>query len=371
MMLKQVHRINEMKKLRVAVIGTGGIAKLNIAALLALPEIEIAAAVNHHPEKAEKLLAELGIACPVYADWKEMLREMGKAEDDPISAERRLDAAAIFLPHDLHLPAFRDCAEAGLDIMIEKPLGRTEEECEEILRLEAQCGIKATVCHTQRYNAIYIAACAYIKGHPELGKLCSVTDRIDCDYYWDGRPAWQLSKERSGDGPLLNYGVHQLDRVHYLAGQVMPIGEVSKAGKESPAAEDIQEEITVRTERTIPGIETCSAFAMQGELPGHVLYSITFSGTSGPFINETALHFEHGSVLCNLTDNGALKSGLYVYEKNGSENGFREEPVPLPNAAHDMYVREFRAAADYLLGKTGCAPVPLSWAAGMVRLALQ
>lgn len=325
------------EKLRIAVMGAGVIARLNGRALLSIPEAEICAISNHHPEKAAALAAELGIECPVYADWKPMLER------------EKPDAAAIFLPHYLHLPAFLDCAAAGVDVIIEKALALDWDECRTMMDAAERSGIRATVCHTQRYNAVYIAAKEYMAAHPELGRLLGVVDGINYNYFWQGRSPWQLSQAQSGGGIALNYGVHQLDRVHWLMG-------------------DKTAELTIKYLREKPGYEIYSSYAMQGVTLGGVPYSITCAGYSGPFIAGTRLAFENGVLECSLVENGFHPYGLFF---GNTETGrFAAQGPLLPNDAHDMYVRQFRAAADYILGRTDEPPVPLSWAAEMVRLAV-
>lgn len=321
--------------MRVAMIGTGFIAKSNGGALLQIPGVEMAAVSNRTVEKAEKLLRELGISCPVYSDYREML------------AKEKLDAVVINLAHHLHLECFTACAEAGVDIIIEKALANSFAECQQIINIAKRCGIKATVCQTQRYGAIYEAATAFLKTK-DPGRLLSVTDNIHVNYFWDGRSPWQLSQEQSGGGIALNYGVHQLDRVHYFLKQ-----------------KTVRFTAEYRIEK--PGISVFSSYAMMGVGDKGTPYVITCTGYSGPGINETRLIFENGILQCTLSDNAMQPCGLY-YGDNETKT-FQSVPVFLSN--DQMYVRQMQAAVDYLAGRTEEAPVPLEWAAEMVRLVEQ
>ncbi len=318
--------------MRIAMIGAGYIAGLNGRGLLSLDDVTLCAISNRTLDKAKLLCEQLGLCCPVYEDYHTML-EIEKP-----------DAVVINLAHHLHLECFVACAKAGVDIMIEKALGNTYEECLCMIEAAKRYKVKATVCHTQRYNAVYQATLGFLHEH-DLGPLLSIDDHLHCHYFWDGRSPWQLSQEQSGGGIALNYGVHQLDRVHLFLGQKT---------KEFHACYLAQK----------PGIEVYSSYAMMGVGDKGTPYSITCTGYSGPSINETRLVFERGILQCSLAENGVHPYGLYF--GNNETGKFVSIPVPLSN--DQMYNRQFRAAVDYLSGKADTPPIPLEWAAEMVRL---
>lgn len=318
--------------MRIGMIGAGFIAKLNGEAIMATPGVDLCAIANRTTRNAENLAAELGSECPIYADYQEMLEK------------EKPDAVLINLAHHLHHKCFLDCAAAGTDIIIEKALANSYAECLEMIAAAKHAGIKATVFHTQRYNAIYMAATQFIEEH-SLGRLLSVSDNINTHYFREGRSAWQLSQAESGGGIALNYGVHQLDRVHYFLNQkTVAFSAKYLAEKE--------------------GFEIFSSYAMMGVGDGGTPYVITGTGYSGPWVNETRLVFEKGVLQCNLFDNGMLERGLWF--GSNDDPAFQRIPVPLND--EDIYKRELRAAVDYLGGDAKEPPVPLEWAAEMVRL---
>ena len=321
--------------MRVAMIGTGVIARDNGQALLQIPGVEMVNVCNRTVAKADSLLKELGLSCPVYPDYHEMLER------------EKPDAVVINLAHHLHEECFIACAEAGADIIIEKALGRTYGECVRMMDAAKRCGIKATVCQTERYNAVYQAATDFLS-KKDLGRLLSIIDNNHINYFWQGRNPWQLSQEQSGGGIALNYGVHQLDRVHYFMKQ-----KTVRFSAHYLAAK--------------PGQEVFSSYTMMGEGDKGTSYVISCTGYTGPFINETRLVFENGILQCNLVENGMTPFGLF-YGDNETKT-FRPIPVPLSN--DQMVVRQMQAAVDYLAGRTKEAPVSLEWAAEMVRLVEQ
>lgn len=323
--------------MRFGIIGAGYIGPVNTAALMEVPGVEIAAAANRTAEKARAMCEKLHLDCPVYHDYKEMIEKEAP------------DAVVINVFNDLHKDCFVYCAEKGIHILVEKPLANTYEDCREMMAAAEKYGIRASVLQTQRYGAVLQTAKKYIDDHQnELGKLCGINDSISCHYFWDGRNPWHLDNVRSGGGIVLNYGVHQLDRVHVFL-------------KEKTA------DFHARYLMEKPGIITYSSYFMMGTGENGTPYTIQCCGYCGPSVNEMVFYFVNGTVTARLSGNKFSKRGVFVTEKT---DGIVEIPLICEDGegGHDMYVREMREAAAYLDGRTANAPVPLSWGAEMVRL---
>lgn len=323
--------------MRFGIIAAGHISLVNTRALLACEDVEIVAIANRTRAKAEALCSELHLNCPIYSDWKQML-DM----EYP-------DVAVINIYNDLHQACFLDCCARGIHVLVEKPLSNTYDECLEMIKAAKEAGIKASVLHTQRYGRTLQTAKEYLDFHKEaLGRLVSVNDRISCHYFRKGRSPWYLDPVRSGGGIVINYGVHQLDRIHWLMG-----GKTVDFHTHYVAAK--------------PGIETLSSYTMLGVTDEGVGYTATCNGYSGPFVNEIDLVFLNGVVRCVLMDNGQSFAGVYV--------GNTEKPLTrIPDICedgpgnHEMYVREMKDAVAYLKGSRKEPPISPEWAAEMVRL---
>lgn len=323
-----------MKKLRFGMMGAGFIAGHNGKALIKNPAVELAAISNRTVEKARQLASDWGVDCAFYSSYDDMLES------------EKLDAVLINLSHHLHRDSFIKSAERGVDVIIEKALANTYGECVEMMGAAEKHGIKATVCHTQRYSAVLTAAKEFIVSH-DTGPLLSITDNIHINYFWAGRSPWQLSNEESGGGIALNYGVHQLDRVHFFLEQKTV-------------------DFTAKYFTAMPGYEIPSSYAMIGVGDGGGAYAITCTGYSGPTTNEMRLVFEKGMLQCVLAGNGVMEQGLYWGD---NETGvFKQQPVGLSGDPESYYERQMNAALDFLSGAVADPPIPLEWAAEMVRL---
>ncbi len=126
---------------RVGIIGCGKRGRRHAEAYLADRRCEIVALADVARENAEALAEELAPGASVYSDHRQML-----------SAES-LDISSICLWTGLHLPVFRNCAEAGVRaVLCEKPMAPTWGGSLEMGELARRHDVQLTFCHQRRFN---------------------------------------------------------------------------------------------------------------------------------------------------------------------------------------------------------------------------
>jgi UDP-N-acetyl-2-amino-2-deoxyglucuronate dehydrogenase len=130
-----------------------------------------------------------------------------------------LDAVYLAVPHDLHLEMARAAVEAGLHVLLEKPLAHTLAEGEEIVRLVEQAPVRVGINYQYRYDpGCYALAMAARRG--ELGALyygrCNVPWQRAHAYFESG--PWRGQAARAGGGTLLTQGSHALDVLLWAMG---------------------------------------------------------------------------------------------------------------------------------------------------------
>jgi predicted dehydrogenase len=123
-----------------------------------------------------------------------------------------LDAVYLAVPHDLHFEMVVAAIEAGVPVLVEKPIARTLDEGREIVRRAAAADVRVGVNYQYRYdNGCYALAQAARQG--DLGELyygrCNVPWLREADYFEQG--SWRGELSRSGGGTLLTQGSHALD----------------------------------------------------------------------------------------------------------------------------------------------------------------
>ena len=127
---------------RVALLGAGYIADWHALALKSVDGVELVAICDRFVAKAEALARKSG-AAKVYASLEEML-----------SAEK-LDAVHILTPPDRHFESARAVLEAGIDVFLEKPMCAVATDCDTLVRLAAERGLRLGVGHNFLFADVY------------------------------------------------------------------------------------------------------------------------------------------------------------------------------------------------------------------------
>jgi predicted dehydrogenase len=188
-------------KLRVAVIGAGGIATSHFEAIGVMDRLEAVAVADINIERAEEIAKEYDIA--VYVDYKEMV------------LKQKPDLVVITLPHFLHMESAVYCANQGCHIMLEKPMALNIQECDEIIAAAETNQIQLMIGHTQHYISTNQKAKQLI-AEEDLGELVMINDTRHVNYFRSNRPDWFLEKEKSGGGIMMNLGSHSVDKIQWI-----------------------------------------------------------------------------------------------------------------------------------------------------------
>jgi predicted dehydrogenase len=139
-------------------------------------------------------LAELWGA-PVEADWRRLLQL------------RDIELAYVFSPHDRMPEICRALIGRGVPFVVEKPIGTSLEQLQEVRRAAEEAGVPATVPLVQRGGPVdsWLAKA----GRPAYERLSFIAGPPE-RYERNGNP-WMLDPERAGGGCLANLGPHFAD----------------------------------------------------------------------------------------------------------------------------------------------------------------
>jgi predicted dehydrogenase len=127
--------------LKVAVLGAGHMGRYHAQKLAARSDCELVAVADPDRARAEAVAAAHG--CAALADYKDVF---GIA-----------DAAVVAVPTERHREVAGACLEAGLHVLVEKPIAVDLEESRELVRLANEKGVVLHVGHVERCNAAFRA----------------------------------------------------------------------------------------------------------------------------------------------------------------------------------------------------------------------
>lgn len=127
--------------IRVGVIGVGHFGRRHAEKYAALAQAELVAVVDANREQAEAIAAQHG--CAALTDVGELLGQV--------------DAVSIAVPTSRHFAVARDCLEAGLHLLVEKPITDSLEDADALIALAEARGLVLQVGHLERFSPAYFA----------------------------------------------------------------------------------------------------------------------------------------------------------------------------------------------------------------------
>jgi predicted dehydrogenase len=158
--------------LRVAVVGVGHLGRHHARILAALPGVRLVGIVDLNPERAQEIAA----ACRT-----EVLTDMARLPG-------AVDAVTIAVPTESHVGVALPLVEAGVPVLVEKPLARSLAEADVLLAAARDRGVTVAVGHTERFNPAIAAARAHIRvpRFIEVHRLGTFPERsLDIDVVFD------------------------------------------------------------------------------------------------------------------------------------------------------------------------------------------
>lgn len=338
------------EKLRIGIIGLGGIAHLaHLNSFSRLKECEIAAGCDVDESKFEMARP---YAEKFYSSHREML-------DDA-----ELDAVVVGTPNCSHVDISIDALNAGVHVLCEKPVARSAAEAMELQRVEEQGKARLMIGQSVRFRPQTSIIMDLIKG----GKLGEV-------YYCQasylrkrgipGFGTWFTDKSRAGGGVVLDLGVHMIDYIWYLLGRpgfksvsACVYGGIGKriAAGEKAGFEKSSYPSTYRgPEKNIFDVdEMCSAFL---RFAGGVAMQLELSWAMNVPGDETT-----GG--CIYGDRGAVTLNPIRFMHDGPGRLEEEEIKFEPRSSHDVLAEQF---IRYIRGDIP-NPAPLGDAVEVMRV---
>lgn len=193
----------ETKKLRLGIIGAGGISQVtHIPNILAEKSAELVAISDSNTGRAIAVAERFGI--PVwFDDAEQMLRQVA------------LDGVIISTPTISHPALARMALESGVDVMIEKPFARTVAEGKTIVEAAEKSNRLLMVAMNHRFRPDTLHLREVILKR-EIGELTMVRSGWLKQLGVWGRPMWFSDQRLAGGGVLMDLGVQMLDLVFFL-----------------------------------------------------------------------------------------------------------------------------------------------------------
>jgi predicted dehydrogenase len=240
-----------MKTVRLGIIGLGNMGQAHARSILAgkIPRLRLAAVADAVPAR----LAH-------YPDLP------GFATDRELIASGLVDAVLIATPHYYHTASGIAALDAGLHVLVEKPISVQRADCERLIAAHRRRDVVFAAMFNQRTDPIFKKLRQLVRGGA-LGEIrrisWTVTDWFrPAAYYALG--AWRATWAGEGGGVLLNQCPHNLDLFSWIFGQPKRVRGFCGFGR----YHDIEVEDDVTAYFELPGGAHATFIASTGEAPG-------------------------------------------------------------------------------------------------------
>ena len=215
--------------IRVAIVGTGGIAHSHMEAYRKLQDrCEVVALVDIIPGKARRFMEEFGLSCDTFEDHQEIL------------PRQDIDLVDVCTPPYVHAQISINALRSGKNVVCEKPMAASLEECDAMLKARDESGKLLSIIAQNRFRkpirdlkALLDSGIAGRVRHVEVDSFWW-RDHCYYDLWWRG--TW----EKEGGGCTLNHAVHHIDMLGWMMGLPERITSVlANTGHDNAEVEDL------------------------------------------------------------------------------------------------------------------------------------
>ena len=215
--------------LNVAIIGTGNISQMHIEAYLSFPKrCKITHLVDIFPEKAEEKKKQFKLDAKVFSSHKEIVK-------DPA-----IDLVSICTPPYVHAEIAIDFLKAGKNVIVEKPMAASLEECDAMIKAAKKSGKVFSPIAQNRFRDPIMN----LKKTLDSGLIGKVVHAQIDSHWWRGHCYydlwWRGTWEKEGGGCTLNHAVHHIDMLGWMLGRPSKVSAIlSNTSHDNAEVEDI------------------------------------------------------------------------------------------------------------------------------------
>ena len=302
--------------IHVGLIGGGNITNTHARAVAAIPGAKIVAFYGMNPQKIEQLCTQFGGSA--YSDLNSFL------------SHPSLEMVIIGSPSGLHAEQGIAAAQRGLHVLVEKPIDISASRADALIDACDRAGVKLGVIFQDRLKP-GICLLKQLIAEGRLGKPLLVDARVKWyrppEYYSSSR--WRGTWNLDGGGALMNQGVHTVDLLLWLLGDVANVEARAGALLHSIETEDTAIALLEFSSGALGVLQaTTTAY------PGYAR-RVEITGTEGTIVLEGDLLITTG--LRNAQDD------LVIHESADSNTG-STSPVVDDIRGHQRVIEDFIAA---------------------------
>lgn len=277
-------------RVKVGLVGCGGIMHWHVGNYKEIKQAEIAALVDTNPTHMATMVEkhpELE-GVPQFKDYQKMIASVD------------LDAVVIATPHTLHCEQILTCLGAGLHVLTEKPMVCSVTDAKKVIRKTEQTGLVTMISYQRHFMPAFRLARKMV-AEGKIGKPTFVSALQAQDWLRGTKGLWRQVPKLSGGGQLNDSGSHLVDIMLWVSGLVPDTvyAEIDNRGSKV----DILSALSFKFKGGAIG-----TMAVVGDAPGW-WEDITFYGEEGglyvrdgKLLHSTRSKGKWGAELTDVTD---------------------------------------------------------------------
>ena len=194
-----------MEKIRTAVVGVGQIAQVaHLPILRKMEDVELVAVCDVDEKKVAAIIEKFKIP-----KWYNLVDEMLERE--------KPDALHICTANYYHFPMALIALRKGIHVLVEKPLAISAQQAKKIAEVAKENDCEVVVGMQNRFRDDVQILKEFL-ANDELGNLFYIKSGWLKKWTKELQLTWQLKKQYSGGGVLMDFGIQLIDMVMYLTG---------------------------------------------------------------------------------------------------------------------------------------------------------
>jgi len=305
--------------MKIGLIGGGNISTTHARAASAISGAEVVAVYGENPDKVSQLSHEYGAAA--YEDLGAFL------------AHRPMEMVIIGSPSGLHARQGTLAARQGLHVLVEKPIAISVEQSAALIADCEKAKVKLGVVFQDRFKP-HARRLKQLIEEGALGRILLAEARVKWyrppDYY--GKSRWRGKWELDGGGALMNQGIHTVDLLLWLLGELARVQAVTATLLHSIETEDTALALLEFTRGTL-----ATLLATTAAYPGYSR-RVEITGTEGTVI------FENDAIIA-----ADLRTQLLGLENTSApdQNPSSSSPVVSDVRGHQSAIEDFVRAVEH------------------------
>ncbi|MBI2876474.1 MAG: Gfo/Idh/MocA family oxidoreductase [Candidatus Tectomicrobia bacterium] len=173
-----------MRKIRVGVVGVGRMGQYHVGVYSQIFQTELVGVADVNESRAREIAERYNTVA--YTDYRE-LRD-------------QVEVVSVAVPTRLHYPVARDFLQAGVHVLLEKPMAPSLEEARELFEIAQQNGLALHIGHVERFNGAV----------QELKKI------VEQPIFIESRRLGPFEPRIQDEGVVLDLMIHDLDIILHL-----------------------------------------------------------------------------------------------------------------------------------------------------------